>query len=57
MKRIKLFEEFIDDEENELTYIPVQPDFLDMQAKAAGMSREEWIAHYGSPEIGSGVDE
>jgi len=57
MKRIKLFEEFIDDEEKELTYIPVQPDFLDMQAKAAGMSREEWIAHYGSPEIGSGVDE
>lgn len=36
----------------------VQPeyDFLGMQAQAANMSREEWIAHYGSPEIGSGVE-
>lgn len=32
-------------------------DFLGMQAQAANMSREEWIAHYGSPEIGSGIDE
>jgi hypothetical protein len=34
-----------------------QYDFLGMQAQAANMSREEWIAHYGSPEIGSGIDE
>jgi hypothetical protein len=32
-------------------------DFLGMQAQAANMTREEWIAHYGSPEIGSGIDE
>lgn len=31
-------------------------DFLGMQAQAANMTREEWIAHYGSPEIGSGVE-
>lgn len=32
-------------------------DFLGMQAQAANMTREEWIAHYGTPEIGSGIDE
>lgn len=32
-------------------------DFLGMQAQAANMSREEWIAHYGTPEIGCGIDE
>jgi hypothetical protein len=31
-------------------------DFLGMQARAANMSREEWIAHYGSPDIGTGID-
>ena len=31
-------------------------DFLGMQAQAANMTREEWIAHYGSPEIGSGIE-
>ena len=34
-----------------------QYDFLGMQAQAANMTREEWIAHYGTPEIGSGIDE
>ncbi len=32
-------------------------DFLGMQAQAANMTREEWIAHYGSSEIGAGIDE
>ena len=32
-------------------------DFLGMQAQAANMTREEWIAHYGTSEIGSGIDE
>jgi hypothetical protein len=32
-------------------------DFLGMQAQLANMTREEWIAHYGSPEIGTGIDE
>ena len=32
-------------------------DCLGMTAQAAKMTREEWIAHYGTPEIGSGIDE
>jgi hypothetical protein len=32
-------------------------DFLGMKAKEANMTREEWIAHYGTPTIGSGIDE
>jgi hypothetical protein len=32
-------------------------DFLGMQAQMANMTREEWIAHYGTSEIGSGIDE
>lgn len=31
-------------------------DFLGMQAQAANMTREEWIAHYGTPDIGSGIE-
>lgn len=49
MKHIKLFEDFIKES--------TQPDFLQMQADMAGMTREEWIAHYGTPDIGSGIDE
>ena len=49
MKHIKLFEEFIDQ--------TLPPDFLQMQADAVGMTREEWIAHYGTSDIGSGIDE
>lgn len=61
MKHIKLFEEFID-EATELNVVESETvyhvhDFLGMQAQLANMTREEWIAHYGSPEIGSGVDE
>jgi hypothetical protein len=33
------------------------PDFLQMQADSVGMTRAEWIAHYGTSEIGSGIDE
>ena len=33
-----------------------QYDFLGMQAQAANMTREEWIAHYGTPDIGSGIE-
>ena len=53
MKKVKLFEEFIDEAATPLH----AHDFLGMQAQAANMSREEWIAHYGTPEIGSGIDE
>lgn len=49
MKHIKLFEDFIKES--------TQPDFLQMQADMAGMTREEWIAHYGTAGIGSGIDE
>jgi hypothetical protein len=42
---------------NESETIYHQYDFLGMQAQAANMTREEWIAHYGTPEIGSGIDE
>jgi hypothetical protein len=54
MKKVKLFEEFIDEAAATVLH---EYDFLGMQAQAANMSREEWIAHYGSPEIGSGIDE
>lgn len=42
---------------NESETVMHEYDFLGMQAQAANMSREEWIAHYGTPEIGSGIDE
>lgn len=32
-------------------------DFVAMQAEKQGMTREEWIAHYATPTIGSGIDE
>lgn len=54
MKKVKLFEEFIDESAETVLH---EYDFLGMQAQAANMSREEWIAHYGTPEIGSGIDE
>jgi len=54
MKKVKLFEEFIDESTATVLH---EYDFLGMQAQAANMSREEWIAHYGTPEIGSGIDE
>lgn len=47
MKKVKLFEEFID-ESTETVYH--ENDFLGMQARVANMTREEWIAHYGTPE-------
>ena len=54
MKKVKLFEDFV----NEATATVLHEyDFLGMQAQAANMTREEWIAHYGTPEIGSGIDE
>jgi len=31
-------------------------DFLGMQAQAVNMTREQWIAHYGTPTIGSGIE-
>jgi DNA-binding ferritin-like protein len=42
MKHIKEFNEY---------------DFVGMQAAKHGMSREEWVAHYATPTIGSGIDE
>lgn len=32
-------------------------DFIAQQAEKLGMSREEYVAHYASPTIGSGIDE
>jgi hypothetical protein len=55
MKHIQLFEEFIN--ATVVVNVNTQPDFLQMQADQVGMSREEWIAHYGSPDIGSGIDD
>ena len=49
----KILKESID----EAAEVLHQYDFLGMQAQAANMTREEWIAHYGTPEIGSGIDE
>ena len=40
--------------ESEVVYS--EYDFLGMQAQAANMTREEWIAHYGTPDIGSGIE-
>ena len=48
----KVLKESIDESET----IMHAYDFLGMQAQAVNMTREEWIAHYGSPEIGSGVE-
>ena len=53
MKYIQLFEEFI----NETEVVYHEYDFLGMQAQMANMTREEWIAHYGTATIGSGIDE
>jgi hypothetical protein len=60
MKKVKLFEEFIEEAtelkvaESETVYH--EYDFLGMQAQAANMTREEWIAHYGTPDIGIGIE-
>jgi hypothetical protein len=32
-------------------------DFIGQQAALHGMTREEWVAHFASPTIGSGIDE
>lgn len=32
-------------------------DFIAQQAEALGMSREEYVTHFASPTIGSGIDE
>lgn len=32
-------------------------DFIGQQAALHGMTREEWVAHYATPTIGSGIDE
>jgi hypothetical protein len=53
MKYLQLFEEFV----NETEIVYHEYDFLGMQAQMANMTREEWIAHYGTSEIGSGIDE
>jgi len=49
----KTFNEFL--KESETVY--GENDFLGMQAQMANMTREEWIAHYGTATIGSGIDE
>lgn len=48
---------FLNDLLKESETVMHEYDFLGMQAQAANMTREEWIAHYGTPEIGSGIDE
>ena len=53
MKNTKTFNDFL--KESETVYH--SNDFLGMQAQMANMSREEWIAHYGTSTIGSGIDE
>jgi len=40
--------------ESEVVYS--EYDFLGMQAQAANMTREEWIAHYGTPDVGTGIE-
>jgi hypothetical protein len=32
-------------------------DFIGQQAALHGMTREEWVAHFASPTLGSGIDE
>lgn len=51
MKNLKTFEQF----NHSLGHF--NNDFVAQQAEKLGMSREEYIAHYGSPEIGSGIEE
>jgi len=61
MKPVKLFDQFTDKTLNLADIIESETiengyDFLGMQAKAANMTREEWIAHYATSDIGSGID-
>lgn len=51
MKNLKTFEQF----NHSLGHF--NNDFIAQQAEKLGMSREEYIAHYGSPVIGSGIEE
>ena len=54
--KIKRFlKEFINESVSEEVYHPY--DFLGMWAQKLGMTREEYIAHFGTPTIGSGIDE
>lgn len=53
MKNTKTFNDFLKESET----VQHDNDFLGMQAQMANMSREEWIAHYGTSTIGSGIDE
>jgi hypothetical protein len=55
MKKVKLFEEFNSDSKSAKIFH--DNDFLGMKAKEANMTREEWIARYGTSTIGSGIDE
>ncbi len=49
----KTFSDFLKESET----VHHSNDFLGMQANMANMTREEWIAHYGTATIGSGIDE
>lgn len=52
MKNLKTFEQF----NHSLGHF--NNDFIAQQAEKLGMSREEYIAHYGSEsEVGNGFDE
>lgn len=66
MKHIKRFKQFISesstnienkniqidlDENDKYPEIVDDKDFIGMQAKLAGMTREEWVAHYASPDL------
>lgn len=53
MKNTQTFNDFLKESEVVLH----DNDFLGMQAQMANMTREEWIAHYGTATIGSGIDE
>lgn len=50
MDRIQSFQQFNQGPVN-------NTDFIGMWAQKLGMSREEYVAHYASPTIGSGIDE
>lgn len=56
MKRVKLYEDYVDEQVNH-SLGHFNNDFIAQQAEKLGMSREEYVAHYASPTIGSGIDE
>ena len=51
-----VYNKYLKKKVNESEVVYSEYDFLGMQAQAANMTREEWIAHYGTPDVGTGIE-